>query len=211
MILKTMKNTFDGMRGENQFLRLALAGALVANVVTSCAVMNREEIVSIVPPTLTEHAWVSKSTASAEYIESWAFFVASLIGNVTPHNATVVKDALGPLLDQDIYQNVMSVLDQQIHQIRQDRVTLAFEPEKVLRDNTNPNKLYVTGRSVSEGPSGGKKRVSRTYELELTIKNYKPVITWVSTNTGDARTADVVAREDAKAARIAEREKRQKD
>jgi len=209
MILKTMKNTFDGMRGENHFLRLCIAGLLASNIVTSCAVMTRDEIVAVVPPTLTEKSWVSKNTASQDYTESWAYFVAQLVGNVTPHNANVVKDALGPLLSQDIYQNVMKVLDEQIMQIRQDRVTLLFEPEKVLRDNANPNKMYVTGRSVTEGPAGGKKRASRTYEIELTVVNYKPVITWISTNSGDPRTADVVARENAKNAKMAERLERQ--
>lgn len=211
MILKTMQTTFDGMRGENQFLRLIIAGLLVVNVVTATAALTRDEVITVVPPTLTEKAWLSKTSASFEYTESWAFFIAQLIGNVTPHNATVVKDALGPLLAQDIYQSVMQVLDQQIHQIRQDRVTLGFEPEKVLRDNVNPNKLYVTGRSVSQGPTGAKKRDSRTYEIELTVKDYKPVITWISTNTGDPKTSDVIARETAKAERMTEREQRRQN
>lgn len=210
MLLRSLKKTFDGMRSENQFLRLCIAGLIFGNVVVSCTAMTKDEIVSIVPPTLTEKAWLSKSQASSEYTEAWAFYIANMIGNVTPSNATVVKDAIGPLLDSSIYQSVMNVLDNQIRQIRQDRVSLSFEAEKVLRDNVNHNKLYVTGRSVSEGPAGDKKRTARTYEMELKIVNYKPVLSWISTNTGDARTSDVIEREEAKAKRIAEREAKHK-
>lgn len=208
MLLKSLKNSFDGMRGENQFLRIAIAGLVLSNLVVSCSAINKEQVVTVIPPTLTETAWVSKTQSSGEYTDAWALYIAMMLGNVTPQNASVVKEALGPILDKAIYQDTMKVLDTQIHQIRQDRVTLSFEPMKVLRDNLNLNKFYVTGRSVSEGPAGDKKRTNRTYEFELTIKDYKPVLSWLSTNSGDARTQDVVDRESSKAAKQAEREKR---
>ncbi|WP_137887491.1 TraE/TraK family type IV conjugative transfer system protein [Pseudomonas sp. 2FE] len=208
MLLKTLTNSFDGMRGENQFLRIAAAALLVSNLVVSCSAMNRDEVVTLVPPTLTEKTWLSKTQAAGEYTEAWALYIAMMIGNVNPHNATVVKDAIGPILDKAIYQETMTVLDKQIHQIRQDRVSLNFEPQKVLRDNVNPNKFYVTGRSISEGPAGDKKRSNRTYEIELTIQDYRPNLTWVGTNTGDARTQDIIDREAAKERNQAEREAR---
>lgn len=208
MLFKSLSNSFDGMRGENQFLRIAVAGLVLSNLLVSCYALNKDEVVTVIPPTLTETAWVSKTQSSGEYADAWALYIAMMLGNVTPHNASVVKDALGPILDKSIYQDTMKVLDTQIHQIRQDRVTLSFEPQKVLRDNLNENKFYVTGRSVSEGPAGDKKRSNRTYEFELMIKDYKPVLSWVSTNSGDARTQDVVDRENSKAEKQAEREKR---
>lgn len=208
MIFKSLKNSFDGMRGENQFLRLAVFGLVVSNLLISCSALNRDEVVTVVPPTLTETAWVSKTQSDSAYTEAWALYIATLLGNVTPHNASVVKEALGPILEKGIYQDTMKVLDDQIRQIRQDRVTLSFEPHKVLRDNLNLNKYYVTGRSVSEGPAGDKKRGNRTYEIELSIKGYKPVLSWIGTNTGDARTQDILDREASKANKQAEREKR---
>lgn len=209
MLLKSLSTSFDGMRGENQFLRIAVAALLLSNLLVSCSALNRDEVVTVVPPTLTEKSWVSKSQSDGEYTDAWALYIAMLLGNVTPHNAAVVKDAIGPILDESIYQETMTVLDKQIHQIRQDRVSLSFEPQKVLRDNVNAHKFYVTGRSVSEGPAGDKKRNNRTYEFELKIRDYKPVLTWIGTNSGDARTPDVIEREESKAAKQAERERRQ--
>lgn len=92
--------------------------------------MKKDQIITVVPPTLTETAWVSKTQSSSEYTTAWAMYVGMLLGNVTPENATIIKDALGPILHPDIYQSTMEVLDKQIFQIRQDRVTLSFEPQK---------------------------------------------------------------------------------
>ena len=205
MLFKSLSQSFDGMRGENQFLRLALAGLVLSNVLVSCSALNSDAIVTVVPPTLTETTWVSKTQSGGDYTEAWALYIAMLLGNVTPHNADVVKAAIGPILDKALYHEVMQVLDQQIVEIRQDRVSLRFEAQKVLRDTTNPNKYYVTGRSVSEGPAGDKRRSNRTYELELQIRDYRPLLSWLSTNTGEPRTQEVIERESSREKRLAER------
>lgn len=210
MLASNLKNSFDGMRGENKFLRMMVALLAIGFIASSCSALKKDHIVTVVPPTLTETTWVSKTQSDSEYTAAWALYIGMLLGNVTPANATIVKNALGPILDPDIYQSTMDVLDDQIHQIRQDRVSLSFEPQKVLRDNVNPNRFFITGRSVSEGPAGDKKRGNRTYEVELTIKNYKPVLSWISTNSGDARTQDVIDREQQKEAKMAERAARNK-
>lgn len=210
MLMSKMKNSFDGMRGENQFLRILLMVMAIAIIATSCSAMKKAQIITVVPPTLTETAWVSKTQSSSEYADAWALYIGMLLGNVTPANATLVKDALGSILDEEIYQSVMNVLDEQIYAIRQDRVSMSFEPQKVLRDKANENRFFITGSSIAEGPTGDKVRSTRTYEIELQIKNYKPVLSWINTNTGAARTQDVVDREARKAEQQAEREQKRR-
>lgn len=197
MLTKYFQQSFDGMRGENKFMRIALLCTVILLFIQHCANQNKEQIITIVPPTMTETGWLSKTSAGSEYTESWAMYVAMLLGNVTPQNAGIVKDSLGSLLAPDLYQDVMAVMDNQIHQIRQDRVSMSFEPDKILRDPDNLNRLYVTGRSTTEGVTGNKVRTNRTYEVDLIIRNYKPVIQWVSTYAGGPRTAEVIARERA--------------
>ena len=99
MLFKSLSQSFDGMRGENQVLRLALAGLVLSNVLVSCSALNSDAIVTVVPPTLTETTWVSKTQSGGEYTEAWALYIAMLLGNVTPHNADVVKAAIGTILD----------------------------------------------------------------------------------------------------------------
>lgn len=197
MLSGFFEKSFDGMRGENKFLRMIVAALVVLVLVQSCSNASKDEIITIVPPTLAEKGWVSASQASGEYSDAWVLYISMMLGNVNPSNATIVKDALGPLLHPEIYQNVMKVLDDQIALIRQDRVSMSFEPEKVLRDSTNENRFYITGRSVSEGSTGDKTRTSRTFEVDFSISNYKPQIDWIATYAGAPRTPDVLAREQA--------------
>lgn len=191
------EKTFDGMRGENKFLRFIVTALVILVLVQSCANAAKDEIITIVPPTLAEQGWVSKTEASSAYTDAWVLYISMMLGNVTPSNAEIVKEALGPLLHPEIYQNVMKVLDDQITLIRQDRVSMSFEPEKVLSDPTNEKRYYITGRSVSEGPTGDKTRTARTFEIDFAMVNYKPQIDWIATYAGSPRTPDVIAREKA--------------
>lgn len=195
MLKSVFEDTFDGMRGENKFLRLSIVALMVLMVVQFWSTASKDEVVAIVPPTMSEKGWVSQTDSSSTYSDAWVLYVAMMLGNVTPDNAEVVKSAIGPILDPEIYQNVMTVLSDQIQSIRKDRVSMAFQPDKVLRDSEKPNLFYVTGRAVTEGPTGEKSRTARTYEVELSIKDFKPVIEWLSTYTGAPRTAAVLARE----------------
>ena len=206
MLFGNLKKSFSGLQGEVKFYRTALILLVFAQMVTSCASLRREEKVTVIPPTLTEKAWVSKTQASGEYTSAWALYLGMMLGNVNPDNADIIKEAIGPILDPSIYQDVMVVLDKQIQQIRQDRVSLSFEPKKVLRDNLNPSKFYVSGYSVAEGPAGDRKRENRTYEFELVIKDYRPNLTWMATTRGDPRTQDVKDREAESAERQAKRQ-----
>ncbi|HHG4593416.1 TraE/TraK family type IV conjugative transfer system protein [Pseudomonas aeruginosa] len=210
MLLGSLKNSFQGMRSEVKFTRIALILAIFSTMVTSCSALRRDQPVVVVPPTMTEKAWVSKTQAQDEYTIAWALYIAMMLGNVTPQNADIVKQAIGPLLDPSIYQETMAAIDKQIQQIRQDRVSTHFEGQKVLRDNTNPNKFFVTGHSVAEGPAGDRKRENRTYEFELKIHDYHPVISWLSTNSGEARTQDVLDREAENAERLLKRQQKHK-
>lgn len=204
MLAKNFKESFDTLRGEAKFLRLIVLGLIISNLFASCMAVTKDQVVTVIPPTLIEQSWVSTASAGEEYTSAWAMYIAMLLGNVTPSNANMVKEAIGPILDSSIYQNVMEVLDHQIFLIRQDRVSLNFEAQKVIRDNANPNKFFVVGRSVSEGPIGDKKRQERTYELELKIRNYRPLVSWINTYSGEARTQELLDRKAEEDARLKE-------
>lgn len=195
MLSSFFEKSFDGMRGENKFMRIALICVVALLFVQQCSISRKEEIIAIVPPTMTDSGWLSQTSASSEYTESWAMYVTMLLGNVNPANADIVKETLGTLLAPDLYRDLMQVMDNQVHQIRQDRISMSFEPDRILRDAEKENRFYVTGRSVSQGVTGDRVRTNRTYEIDISIHNYKPRIDWVTTYTGAPRTAEVLARE----------------
>lgn len=196
MITSLFKRSFEGTANENKFLRMAVMGSLVTNLLLVFIAFSKDTVVSITPPTLTENAWVSATQASEEYTEAWALYVAQTIGNVHPGTAGMIRQTLEPLLAADIYQDVVNKINEQVDQIRRDRVRLSFEPKEILREKNNDNKFFVVGRSLMQGPNGKPERANVTYEVELKVRNYKPIITYVTTYQGKPRTDDVVRREE---------------
>lgn len=196
MELKKFVISIRGIQLENlghRYTNLALVAAVIA---MSIAVITKKDVVTIVPPTLVERAWVDSGSAAQAYTESWALYVAQTLGNVTPGTSDMVRKSIEPLLDASIYQSVVNSIEKQVQDFRRDRVTLRFEPKKVVRERDNEEVFFVTGRSVMEGPTGEKKSEDRTYEISIKIKNYQPKIVALSTYQGGPRTSDVVERQE---------------
>ncbi|MGI0646928.1 TraE/TraK family type IV conjugative transfer system protein [Pseudomonas aeruginosa] len=190
------KKTIQGTRDENAFFRKLLYAMVAINAVLVIGLFSRDTVVAITPPGMVEEGWLDSNSASDSYSEAWALYVASVVGNVKPATAGMIRQTLEPLLDESIYQDVINVVESQVAQIRRDRVVLAFEPKEVLREKDNPHKFFVVGRSVMTGPNNRPKRTNVTYEVELRIKNYRPIITFIDTYTGSPKTSDVVRREE---------------
>ncbi|MFB8832025.1 TraE/TraK family type IV conjugative transfer system protein [Azotobacter sp. CWF10] len=98
MLAKNLKDTFDTLRGEAKFLRMVVLGLIVANLFVSCVAISRDQVVTVVPPTLAEQSWVSKTKAGEEYTEAWAMYIAMLLGNVTPRTPPWSRKRSAPYL-----------------------------------------------------------------------------------------------------------------
>lgn len=195
MNIFAQKKSIEGTRAENAFFKKVIIGLVIINAVLVVGVISRDTVVVVTPPGMTEQAWLDSTAAADSFTEAWALYVASVVGNVKPATAGMIRQTLEPLLDSSIYQDVINVVEEQVSQIRRDRVTLSFEAKEVLREKDNPNKFFVVGKSVMTGPNGKPDRTNVTYEVELHIKNYRPIITYIGTYSGGPKTADVVRRE----------------
>ena len=196
MDFNVFKKNFKGTVNENKFLRMLLLGNMGLTIVLAVFVGTKDTVVAITPPTLTENAWVSANDASQEFTEAWALYVAKTIGNVTPKSSAMVRKTIEPLLDPSIYQDVVNKIESQVNEIKRERVVLSFEANSITRERTNPNKFFIEGRAMMEGPNGKPIRSNATYEVDLKIKNYRPVITYLDTYEGKPRTEDVLRRDE---------------
>lgn len=178
--------TFQGAMSENKFSRIAILSLSAALVVTAITALSKETVVTVQPYTLTEEAWVMQSDASQSYKEAWGLMLAIMKGNVTPATLDFVQERIQPLLSADIYQSVMEAIELQALQIRNDRISMRFEPREVIYD-PGSNLVFVTGDSYMVSPNGEQIRDRRTYEYGIDIRNYAPVISHIETYTGRPR------------------------
>lgn len=174
------------MAGEISALKWIVIGLLGVIVILSATLMSRSQVVTIVPPNLTQTAWLDKNAASAPYMRAWAVYVAQSLGNANPASVDMVKDAIGPFLDASIYTEMMKRIDDQIDQIKRDRISLYFTPNRVITDPVAPGVFFVEGNQGLEGITGTPIIKPMTFQVNVDIKGYRPVITFVSISQGRA-------------------------
>lgn len=174
------------MSAENSTLKWFVIGLLGVVAIQAATLMSRSQVVTIVPPNLTQTTWLDENAASAPYMRAWAVYVAQSLGNANPTSVDMVKDAIGPFLDAKIYTEMMKRIDDQIDQIKRDRISLYFTPNRVITDPTAPGVFFVEGNQGLEGISGAPVVKPMTFQVNVDIKGYRPVITYVNIAQGKA-------------------------
>lgn len=188
-LLRTWKATAK----ENQFHRIANIVLSVAVLVLAMVSLQTKTVVTLVPPTLSEEAWVTRDAATESYRKSWGLYLAQLLGNATPGNVELIGDAIGPLLAPGIYQQTILVLRSQSEQILADRISQRFEPRSVVFERET-GKVFVEGYSFITGSGGNEQKTQRTYEFKIDIDRYAPVVSHIDTYADRPRTVDVLNR-----------------
>ena len=184
--------SWHGTNGTNKLLAVAVVAVATVAIVESAYLMERERIVVLVPPALQSETAVGRTAAGEPYHTAWAHLLAQMLGNVTPASAVFIKDRLEPLLDPAIFNAVNEALEKQLDQIRRERVSLSFEPKRIVHEPAS-GKTFVTGQSVITGLGSEQKRGVRTYELQLEISDYRVLVKNLATYDGEARTLDHLA------------------
>lgn len=212
MELKQFTKSIEEMRSKIQSAHLLVLVMVACNIVLALGLLFRDTVVTVVPWTLSGEAEVTQDDASQNYKESWGMAIALLLGNVQPATVDFIADRIKPLLSPEIYHEAVDALYSNAQILREERVTLRFEPRRVTYEKTS-GRVFVSGYSYSRlGTSmDEEKRHERTFEIGLEIAEYAPVITYIDTYTGKARTEDVIANERKKKARESYRERRERE
>lgn len=197
MNLKTYLKTWEGTQAENTWSRLVTGILVAAVLVLTIHAFSKETIVTMQPYTLTQDAWISESNASEGYKEAWGLFLASLLGNATPETLAFVKERIKPFLGPGIYQEVINAIEVQSRELIEDRITMRFEPRQVEYEKST-DKVFVYGFSYMKGGNQTEVKSERTYEFELSIGNYAPLLNYMKTYAGRPQTEDVIAQLKAK-------------
>lgn len=191
MELKKLLRTWEGTQAENKWNRLIIGALIIVLFIVSLKAFTKETVVIMQPPTLAEEGWLESNKSSQSYQEAWGVFMATLVGNVTPATVVFLKERIGPLVSPAIYSDVVSALESQANQIRNDRVSLRFEMNQVNYEEET-GKVFVYGNSYSKGVSGIEDRTERTYEYIVRIDRFQPVFEYMDTYEGRPRSQRIL-------------------
>jgi len=186
MDFSNLKKNISGAQNQNRWLRWAVCGLVVSNLILAVAAMSTQAVVTIQPPGLSEKVRIARNDASTNYIKGWAMFIADLLGNVTPGRSAFILETLTPLLSPNLYRPITTAIKEQARKMDQERVTSSFTTQRVTYDPKH-NIVYATGRQVSRGPGSSPVSQTRTYEMIININDYRPLITALTVYDGRPR------------------------
>lgn len=165
-------------------LSVALIAVLVlTQVMLVYGLVNKKPVLVLQPPTLADKAELTANAASESYKKAWGLYAGMLLGNVTPARLEFIKTAIEPLLAPDIYHSVMKAIADQATQIRNDRISISYEPTAVSYMRSH-DLVFVTGRLTNTGPSGQEDSYQWTYEMRIGVNNYMPEISHLKAYRG---------------------------
>lgn len=191
MKLSKYLTAIDGSAVLIKFNGIINATLVVVVLLLVYAQISRDQIVVVQPVTLGEEAWITKNESSQSYKEAWGLFLAQLTGNITPDNMDFVVKRLKPLLAPQIYGEYVDDMNLQSQAIKDDRVTIRFEPQSVVFEKES-GKVFVTGSSFMKATGGVEQKAIRTYEYTISIKNYGPVVESADNYEDVPQTVDIL-------------------
>lgn len=206
MNMKDYLNTWRGLQKEKLYNRAILAGLTISVLSLSVAVMNQDKAVVFEPPYPVDKATaVYKSTADEHYIEMWATSVAQMVGNASPSHDKFLKERLGFLLHPAISGEVLTRLNDELYNMKLDKVTFSFEPKEVISDPVL-NKTFVYGDQRMYSSEGRLvKKQKMTYEMRIEIQNFRPRITQFNAYSDKPKTTKYIMRAEEAAEREAKK------
>jgi conjugal transfer pilus assembly protein TraE len=154
----------------NSILATALAVSLYVNFQKDTIVINNLN-------ESCQKSEISRTTMNQANHERLGFYVAGMLGNITPDTAEYVKGAVMPFISPTIYHEVKEALDIQIAGLVEDELTISFKPEVALYEDGT---TYITGKGVIIGAAGDREGFTRTYEFDFEVQNYTPVAEYVT-------------------------------
>lgn len=192
MKISAFMTSFENLRIENVGFRRLSVLLAISNLVLIGRIINDDPVTVLVPPDLDKAVEITRNRASAGLKESWALYLADLMGNVTPSNAQFVMERIAPLLDAALYHAVMNNLSEQITALKADQVSLSYRPHQVIYEESS-DKVFVTGDQVIHGHDGRPEQRHRTFEFRFRIKDYRPLLEAIDVYPDEPKTLEALS------------------
>jgi conjugal transfer pilus assembly protein TraE len=176
MILK------DALRsiGRLQAMTLSL---LVSNVLMAAglsfailALNAQHDRIVLLPPHLDQKAAVAWRSADAEYIKSFALYVATLVGSIQPRSASTIIDATSAFMVPKLYakfrEKALNITNDPIY--KSTGAAMSFQPSQI-RYEPETSRVFVMGTLLTVS-AAGEQTTRVIYEIGVIIKEGRP---WV--------------------------------
>lgn len=178
--------TRTGAIAENRFHRYAAIVFALVVLIQALVLAVRDEVVVVVPPTLTERSSIRQDGADGAMLEAWGLFVVTLMANVTPRTANGLDAEVGRYLTPSAYSGIRKAIAEQAKAIRDEQLSVSFSPTMVRFDDET-GRVIVTGEVTTRGLRNTTERELKTYEMTFKVSHYRVLLDEISVYHGAFR------------------------
>lgn len=182
----TYSGSYEGLMRERKFSRPIILVLAIALLLCVFALMGRDRTVVVVPPGLVGEGDISSNSAGPNVKEAFAAYVATLVGNVTPRSVDYVTQSIGKIVDSRSYKDLIAVVKEQAELVKNEQVTIQFSPTSVFYV-PGDDYVAVSGEYAVRGMRDAEKRLIRTYEIGVKVRNYTTYVTSLDVYDGPWR------------------------
>lgn len=112
----------------NSYLIIAI-GSVVVNILLAIYIntVSSNEKIHFIPPVVDKPFWVSAKEVSPSYLSGMSLYIADLLLNVTPSNASLKHQIFLQYVDSRHYDKFKTELISQEDQLKKEHTTISFQ------------------------------------------------------------------------------------
>ncbi|MGR6425737.1 TraE/TraK family type IV conjugative transfer system protein [Aeromonas veronii] len=193
---QTALTSWSSAMVKSNFMMISNAGLVAIVLLLVFNQMNQKPTVIVKPPVMTGEIRVEDGLPNKEWQQSWALFIAHLLGNVNPRNVEFVARQITSLLSPNLQIEVDADLRKVVEMMRMSGLSQTFEVQDLRYDpNTgmvwcwgNKTTQLVSARSSTNAGSETSDRRRWTYEFIIRLNEMgMPVVTHLDQYEGTPR------------------------
>lgn len=146
---------------KTNFLLVSNVGLVLLLMMSLWSQLNQKPTVVIKPPVLTGEIRIEDGLPNKEWQESWALYLAHMIGNINPRNVEFVTKQVTSLLSPSLQDSSERAMRRLVEQLRLSNFSQQFEVQDIHYDPTT-RMVWVWGYKTTQLASSNKQATSAT-------------------------------------------------
>ncbi len=182
------RKTYDSLAQNNKGYLLVIVALVMLLMMQEWTIVMDKTRVVLEPPYLNKAATIGYASADADYYESWGLYVAELVGNLTPGDASYVANSLGKLFGASDYAIVKGKVLASAAAERADQANFFFQAQRTTWQAANKT-VFVYGLLSQINNLGQTvSKVHYTFSMAVHIDGGRPVLDGFNAYQGEPHT-----------------------
>lgn len=146
---------------KTNFLLVSNVGLVLLLMMSLWSQLNQKPTVVIKPPVLTGEIRIEDGLPNKEWQESWALYLAHMIGNINPRNVEFVSKQVVAMLSTNLQLEKERDIRRIVDMMRMSNLTQSFEVQDLKYEASN-RMVWVWGYKTTQLASSNKQATSAT-------------------------------------------------